>query len=249
MLQFIKIKTLDQARVTAEIARIQSYYASAETQRKRLTDWSPFNEIEVEYRSQQLLGFGSLMRKVGRSDLAGWRILDVGCANGRLLRSFLDSGAAARDLFGVDLNENFVKDAQGISPGFHVATCNGVTLEFPDASFDLVTQYVVFSSIALPELRQQLAGEMWRVLKPGGYIFWWDMKHMAAAAGGHDKSLDARLLFPVIPLEEEMAGMRRAPSECLRPLRGIRRIISPLINKLGYPQTHVATLFQKPDAA
>jgi len=76
--QFIKIETLDQARITAEIARIQSHYASDETQRMRLTDWSPFNEMEVEHRSQQLLSFGSLMRTVGRNDLAGWRILDVG---------------------------------------------------------------------------------------------------------------------------------------------------------------------------
>ena len=214
-----------------------------------LTTWSPFNEIEVEHRSQQLLSFGSLMRKVGRSDLAGWRILDVGCGRGRLLRSFLDSGAEAKDLFGVDLNQNYVKEAQGISPCFQFATANGATLEFPDASFDLVTQYVVFSSIALPELRQQLAREMWRVLKPGGYIFWWDMRHMAAASGGHDESLDARLLFPTSPLEEELVALRPAPGECLRPLRGIRRIISPIINKLGYPQTHVATLFQKPGAA
>jgi ubiquinone/menaquinone biosynthesis C-methylase UbiE len=214
-----------------------------------LTAWSPFSEIEVEHRSQQLLSFGSLMRKVGRSDLAGWSILDVGCGRGRLLRSFLDSGADAKDLFGVDLNENYVEEAKRISPGIQFATANGITLEFPDASFDLVTQYVVFSSIALPELRQQLAGEMWRVLKPGGYIFWWDMRHMAAAAGGHDKSLDARLLFPVNPLEEKIVGMRPAPDECLRPLRGLRRIVSPIINKLGYPQTHVATLFQKPDAS
>jgi len=47
-------------------------------------------------------------------------------------------------------------------------------LIWEDASFDVVTQFTVFSSILDPDLKEQVAQEMIRVTKPGGYILWFD---------------------------------------------------------------------------
>lgn len=121
-------------------------------------------------------------------------------------------------------------------------TFNGWEVAFPDGFFDLVSQFVVFSSIALPELRERLAAEMLRVLKPGGYIFWWDLPHLAQNAGGPEKPLVVRDLFPGLPIKSLSLGPRPLPGECLRPLRLIRRLLAPMLNKLAYPATHVAAL-------
>jgi ubiquinone/menaquinone biosynthesis C-methylase UbiE len=228
-------------RLQDEIIRIRRQYQTFEQQNLLQTQWAPFNEIEVAYRCQQSIVFASLMRHIGRTDLTGLRILDVGCGQGRNLRSYLDQGAEAGNLHGVDINESWLSTARQISPNVNFRVADGINLDFADATFDLVTQYVVFSSIALPELRQQLAIEMWRVLKPGGYVFWWDMTNMAAAAGGHDKPLVFTTLFGGASHVRLNVSSSRRPSETLRPFRGAR-LVAPLLDLLGKSPTHVAAL-------
>jgi ubiquinone/menaquinone biosynthesis C-methylase UbiE len=50
-------------------------------------------------------------------------------------------------------------------------------LPFPDRSFDLVCQFTLMTSILEPGMRQKIAAEMLRVLKPGGYILWYDFRY------------------------------------------------------------------------
>ena len=58
--------------------------------------------------------------------------------------------------------------------GPRVANAAGDALPFADASFDLVMQNVVFSSITDAALRARVAAEMLRVLRPGGHVLWYD---------------------------------------------------------------------------
>ncbi len=63
-----------------------------------------------------------------------------------------------------------------------LATAAGVTflcgsaakLDFPDGAFDCVLQSTVFTSILDDAVRQQIAREMLRVLRPDGLILWYD---------------------------------------------------------------------------
>lgn len=224
-----------------EIERIKAQYALYDKQLLNQTVWAPFSAVEMSYRCQQQSTFAFLMRQIGRADLAGLRILDVGCGTGRILRTYLDMGCKPKNLYGVDINEDWLAEGRRISPQLNLLCIDGTKLDFSNATFDLVTQYVVFSSIALQELRQQVAGEMWRVLKPGGYVFWWDMPHLSAAAGGHAEPLDYRMLFPDAPRREIPVGPSPKPSETLRGFRGVR-LLAPLINRLGKPATHIAAL-------
>ena len=47
-------------------------------------------------------------------------------------------------------------------------------LPWDDASFDLVLQSMMFSSILDPSVRAAAASEMARVLRPGGLVLWYD---------------------------------------------------------------------------
>jgi len=102
--------------------------------------------------------------------LAEKKILDVGCGSGGTLQSFLRYGATATNLYGIDLAEHRIERARSINPAMHWHAGSAHQLPYEDASFDLVTSFVLFSSILSEPLRQKIADEIWRVLKPGGLI-------------------------------------------------------------------------------
>jgi SAM-dependent methyltransferase len=56
-----------------------------------------------------------------------------------------------------------------------VVSASAVRLPWPDASFDLVLQSTLFSSLPGWTLRERVADEMTRVLRPGGAILWYDL--------------------------------------------------------------------------
>jgi SAM-dependent methyltransferase len=181
----------------------------------------------------------TLLRTLGRSDLGGWRILDVGCGDGRLLRQFLDLGALPEDLSGVEIRDQAVEVSRRLSPHINVVLGTGVDLPFPDSTFDLVTQFVVFSSMPEPRLREQIAREIIRVLKPGGYIFWWDCR--TTMIGRLRQPVDPRDLFPGLPVNGFFTAMRPPPSTCLRMPR-VLRPLGRIADCLAFPRTHYAAL-------
>ena len=111
----------------------------------------------------------------GVGSLEGKKVLEIGCGTGYWLRAFLEWGALPENVFGIDLLPERVEQARKLCPhGVYWECGNAASLRFPDGSFDLVMQSVVFSSILDPEMRQQIAGEMLRVLKRGGLALWYD---------------------------------------------------------------------------
>jgi ubiquinone/menaquinone biosynthesis C-methylase UbiE len=119
----------------------------------------------------------AVMRRAGCSDLTGFRVLDVGCGGGFWLRRMIDWGIEPANLHGIDTIASRVELARTRLPA-SVSLVEGDAghLPWPDAHFDLVTQFVVFSSILAPENRQSVASEIARVLKPGGMIVWYDLR-------------------------------------------------------------------------
>jgi len=176
------------------------------------------------------------------------KILDVGCGTGRLLRLFVDMNALPDQLYGCDVREDVLAHARRVShPDIHYTLSDGYTLPFQDAGFDLVTQFVVFSSIGLDSLRRRLSSEMIRVLKPEGYVFWWDMPFTVREAGMERLDLDE--MFGGLPRKEIHFGRMPQPSECMRPLRGFRRVIAPIVNSLGHERSHTAAIIKRMNGA
>ncbi len=229
----------------SEIARIRATYAEFGATDAAKIRWAPFNSSEAEVRTQQALGFSTLMREAGFLDLEGLRILDLGCGSGRHLRQYLDMGAEPDALFGIDLDEPALARGRKLSPHLHFASASGDTIDFPDESFDLVSHYFAFSSVPGAEFRLQLAREVMRVLKPGGLFFWWDMLHMAIAAGGSSERLDVRELFPNDIVAERFLGAKPAPSDSLRPARFVHRLLAPIADALAYPPIFQAALMRR----
>lgn len=126
----------------------------------------------VEEREQRLL---SLLARNGFPSLDSARILEVGCGTGSWLCSFARWGASPENICGVDLLPDRIAQARKFCPAGVQLQCQDATrLDFPDASFDLVLQSTVFTSILHSGLKQMLAGEMVRLARPGGLILWYD---------------------------------------------------------------------------
>src|SRR4029077_13616467 len=97
----------------------------------------------------------------------------IGCGNGDLLRDFIKWGARPENLFGVELIAERVTEAIHLCPkDVKIQRGNAAKLQLSDEMFDLVLQSTVFTSVLDPETKQQMAGEMCRVLKRDGLILW-----------------------------------------------------------------------------
>ncbi len=228
-----------QRAAVDEVERIRRMYEERYANPNIRESWEPFAETEVAYRSQQMLAVARLFRTIGRLNLAGLRILDVGCGEGRLVRAFLDMGASPRDVVGVDIRANAIEESRRRSPHVDSRIMNGADLAFDDGAFDLVTQFVVFSSIFTEDLRTRLASEMMRVTRKGGYVLWWDL--MRTVQGSSGKRLQPKLLFPGMQYREERVGMSPRPSMCLVLPRGLQWV-GRIVDWLGYPDTHISAL-------
>ncbi|HEX6489873.1 MAG TPA: class I SAM-dependent methyltransferase [Gaiellaceae bacterium] len=112
-------------------------------------------------------------------------VLDVGCGAGNWLRHLVELGARPANLVGVDLSTERLEFARQANPGISWLEAGDGPLPFPDASFGLVMQTLVFSSIPDEQLRRRLAQEMLRVA--GRYLMWLDLlpaeSHLATFSG------------------------------------------------------------------
>ena len=119
---------------------------------------------------QDYLEIKHLLRKQGRVIEDGFRILDFGCASGRVLRHFLCHERRAES-WAADMNPRHVEWVRRfLGPGvkvFQNSRLPGFPIE--DNFFDLVYAFSVFTHIDALELAWLL--EIRRVLKKGGLAF------------------------------------------------------------------------------
>jgi SAM-dependent methyltransferase len=107
----------------------------------------------------------SRARRLTRGLEAGSHILDVGCGDGRLLRSFQRVGRF--DLHGIELPGRAAERAAG-TPGIQIHLGTLAAANLPAASFDLITLVHVYEH--LPEPRDTL-DRLANLLRPGGRLF------------------------------------------------------------------------------
>jgi ubiquinone/menaquinone biosynthesis C-methylase UbiE len=103
------------------------------------------------------------------------KVLDAGCGGGRNLIYFLRNDY---EVYGIDPNPNAVSAVKQLSQtlshanskeNFVVASAEN--LPFDDNYFDLVISSAVLHFANNPDHFDNMIHSMWRVLKPGGYLF------------------------------------------------------------------------------
>ncbi|MFG6464920.1 class I SAM-dependent methyltransferase [Roseateles sp. DXS20W] len=104
-----------------------------------------------------------------------WRATEVGCGAGGNLLDLLRLGLRPEHLTGIELLPERLLAARAALPeGVRLLVGDASSADVAPGSQDLVLQSTVFSSILDDALQQQVADAMWRWLKPGGAIVWYD---------------------------------------------------------------------------
>ncbi len=103
------------------------------------------------------------------------RLLEVGCGEGGNLLEMIRIGLAPERLTGVELIEERFNVARSRLPqGLQLHLGDAGAVDLPSASQDIVFVSTVFSSILDRATQRALAAAMWRWLRPGGTVLWYD---------------------------------------------------------------------------
>jgi len=183
----------------------------------------------------------------GLRDLSALRLLEVGCGQGGNLLELLRLGFAPEHLTGIELLSERIAQARHCLPAA-LRLHEGDALQAPiaAASQDIVFAATVFSSLLDDAFQQQLAAAMWRWVKPGGAVLWYDFT-VDNPRNPDVRGVPRGRVRALFPHAEGMAFLRvtLAPpiARCVAPLHPA---LYTLFNTIPALRTHVLAWIAKP---
>jgi len=177
-------------------------------------------------------------------NLSDKKILDVGCGAGGVLRNFIKYGAIPENLYGIDLLPDRIETAKKLSPHINFYLGSATELPFENEFFDIVMQFTVFTSILDYSMKQKIAQEMLRVLKPDGIILWYDYfisKPTNPDVEGVGKR-EIKNLFPNCKFEFHKITLAPPIARLLVP---ISWMLCELLEKIKIFNTHYLCIIKK----
>ncbi|RIH84449.1 Malonyl-[acyl-carrier protein] O-methyltransferase [Calidithermus roseus] len=228
-----------------EVRRIRKAYTEYAGNPEVAVKWDPRNPgnraivREREERIQELL------RVHGFWPLEPLHILDVGCGTGGMLAQLESWGAKPENLAGIDLIPERVARAQELYPHLHFICGNAEEMDFPQATFDLVAAFTVFSSILDGQMAQAVARRIWWVMRPGGAVLWYDFRYDNPNNPNVRgvKLLKIRHLFPGALPHLELVTLL---PPLARRLGSLTPVLYPLLARIPLLCTHYLGLLLKP---
>ena len=187
-----------------------------------------------------------LFARLGWSDLSSKQLIEVGSGSGGNLLELLRMGFAPDHLIGVELLPERIAQARHCLPAaLQLYAVDATRLQIAPASQDVVFVSTVFSSLLDDAFQQRLADAMWRWVKPGGGVLWYDF------TVNNPRNLDVR----GVPLARVRAlfpqGHVQSQRVTLAPpiARAVTRVhpgLYPVLNALPLLRTHVLAWVGKP---
>jgi SAM-dependent methyltransferase len=102
-------------------------------------------------------------------------VLEVGCGHGGNLLELIRLGFDPARLVGNELLADRALAARRRLPAaVRLIEGDALTMPIPPATFDIVYQSTVFSSLLDAGFQEQLARRMWAWVRPGGGVLWYD---------------------------------------------------------------------------
>jgi SAM-dependent methyltransferase len=159
---------------SSEIQAIEERYA----RRRAASDtglYDPLDPYVTEVRPERERALIRCIRRIGMAPVDDKRVLEIGCGGGSNLIDFIRLGFQPHHLTGNELRSERLAQARARLP--HDVTLlpgDASELDLGDASFDIVLQSTVFTSILDDAFQERLAARIWALARPGGGILWYD---------------------------------------------------------------------------
>lgn len=188
----------------------------------------------------------ALLARYAPGPLNQLKLVEVGCGSGGNLLELLRMGFSSENLVGNELlPERAALARKNLPMACDVKEGDATQLGFEDGSFGIVYQSVVFSSLLDDQFQQRLADEMWRWVRPGGGVLWYDFVY------NNPSNRDVRgvplkrvrELFPAGELNYHWTTL--APPISRRVTR-IHPGLYGLFNALPFLRTHILCFIKKP---
>jgi ubiquinone/menaquinone biosynthesis C-methylase UbiE len=109
--------------------------------------------------------------------LSSIKMLDLGSGDLFWPDQLIDMGLKRENCIATDLLFWRLADGRAKGRMIDAVASSGDRLPFAANCFDIVCQFTMMTSVLNPRTREMIAEEMTRVLRPGGYILWYDFRY------------------------------------------------------------------------
>lgn len=171
-------------------------------------------------------------------------LLDVGCGEGGLAKTLASFDPDVRYV-GVDLRDDAVARARLMAPQLEFFAASADDLPFEDGIFDVAVAATLFSSIPSSTIERDAAREIARVLRPAGWLIWYDLRY------GNPRNravhgISAQRLAELFPgWKRELQTFTVAPP-LARRLGLLTPVAYPILHTVPIVRTHLLGRLQCP---
>ncbi len=185
-----------------------------------------------------------LFVRLGLTNLRNLTLLEVGCGTGGNLLECLRLGFQPQNLAGIELLEDRVEKANRVLPPGLVVQGDASRFEAGLASYDIVFQSVVFSSLLEDDFQRRLATRMWSWVKPGGSVLWYDFIYNNPR-NSDVKGVPVGRVRELFPRGRFTVRKITLASPIARRVCRIHPRLYSILNALPFLRTHVLCWIQK----
>lgn len=128
-----------------------------------------YNTIAEEFSSSRVFPWEELQLFIPYIK-DNFKILDLGCGNGRLLKVLKESKSSI-EYTGIDFSNKLIEQAKKDFPNYIFRVEDMNNLDFEENSFDMIFMIASFHHLETKKERLELLKKINKWLKPGGYLF------------------------------------------------------------------------------
>jgi len=199
--------------------------------------------LGVQERQRVML---QLLRQHGVTDLDALRLLEVGCGTGGNLLEFLRLGCEPQHLTGIELLPDRYAQARHVLPAaVRLQQGDALLADVPHASQDVVLISTVFSSVLDTDFQQRLAAAIWRWLRPGGAVLWYDFTYNNPR-NPDVRGVPLRRVQALFPQGRITARRVTLAPPLARVLVRVHPALYGLFNCVPWLRTHILCWIEKP---
>lgn len=158
----------------SELERIKQAYDARNNHNldKHYSAFFPYIYLSRQEKERNMF---SQFKQIGYNSLDSIKLLEIGCGRGEKLLDLLQMGFSPDNLIGNELMQDNLEIAKKRLPqSIRLFSGDARALQLEECSLDIVYQSMVFSSILDGEFQEELANLMWKWVKPGGCVLWYD---------------------------------------------------------------------------
>lgn len=190
----------------------------------------------------------ALLRAHAARPLAQHDVLEIGCGHGDNLLELLRLGCDPKRLVANELLPERAAAARSRLPAvLRLYEGDAAALPFAPASFDIVLQSMVFSSLLDPAFQARLAARLWDWVRPGGAVLWYDFT-VDNPANPDVRGVSRRRLRELFPAATIDARRVTLAPPLARRAAALAPWLCDLLGTLPPLRTHLLAWIAKPPA-